>query len=406
METIQDSAQRFLDKMSDVGYSAKNISFASAALYNLIEAHPGGNDAPLDRDIAEKHICDIEKLMENDAVGNWTMSKNIWFIRKFLDFLITDSINADRYVKPILPLEVGFASVIQRYVDEVSTNEQQKKSRAWAPKRYAFWLSNQGIHSFSDTKVTDLRQFILEDTKNLKSKTVPTFRSELRRFHVWLFDHGFIPNTYESLFDFNVAIENKIHPAVLPDDAASVLGSIDRAAPIGKRDYSMMMCGIVLGLRGCDLIRLKLSDIDWRQGEIRIAQHKTGKPLALPLTTDVAEALKDYILNGRPRTDLPNVFLRHAAPIGAFKSGSIAGQVFSYYKEKAGLDFEGSYYSTRRAVGKNLVVAGVPVTTVSQILGHTDISSTKQYIALDTDHLKVCALGFDGIAPRRWSHEA
>ena len=46
------------------------------------------------------------------------------------------------------------------------------------------------------------------------------------------------------------------------------------------------------------------------------------------------------------------------------------------------------------------------MTTVSQILGHTDISSTKQYIALDTDHLKVCALGFDGIAPRRWSHEA
>ena len=168
----------------------------------------------------------------------------------------------------------------------------------------------------------------------------------------------------------------------------------------------MMMCGIVLGLRGCDLIHLKLTDIDWRQGEIRIAQHKTGKPLALPLTTDVADALKDYILNGRPKSDLPNVFLRHLTPIGALKSGSIAGQVFSYYKEKAGLSFDGSYYSTRRAVGKNLVVAGIPVTTVAQILGHTDISNTKQYIALDTDHLKVCALGFDGITPRRWSHEA
>src|SRR5574344_1457029 len=100
METIQDSVQRFLDKMKELGYSAKNISFASAALYNLIDAHPNGNDAPLDQYIAEKHIRDIETLMENDAVGRWSMSKNVWFIRKYLDFLKTEIINADRYVKP------------------------------------------------------------------------------------------------------------------------------------------------------------------------------------------------------------------------------------------------------------------------------------------------------------------
>lgn len=403
METIQDSVHRFLDKMKDVGYSAKSISLASAALNNLIEAHPNGDEGPVDRVVSEKHICDIKRIMENDAVGNWVMSKNAWFIQKFLDFLETGTINADHYAKPLLPLEEGFASVIQQYVEEVSTNAQQKKSRAWAPKRYAFWLANNGLHSFSETQVTDLRQFIIEDTKNLKSKTIPNFRSELRRFHVWLYDHGYIPNTYEALFDFKVAIENKIHPAVLPDNAASVLSQIDRATAIGKRDYSMMICGIVLGLRGCDLIRLKLTDIDWRQGEIRIAQHKTGKPLALPLTADVAEALKDYILNGRPETDYPNVFLRHSAPIGPFSRGSVAGRIFSDYKKKAKLDFDGSYYSARRAVGKKLVVAGVPVTTVAQVLGHTDISNTKQYIGLDTPHLKICALDFNGIKPRRWS---
>lgn len=403
MESIQDSAQRFLVKMKEVGYSAKNISFASAALYYLISAHPDGNEAPFDLDIAELHIRDIETRLRTDAIGRWSMSKKIWFVRKYIDFLETGTINADRYIKPLLPIEDGFASVIQQYVDEVSINEQQKKSRAWAPKRYAFWLSNHGIHSFSDTEVVDLRQFILEDTSNLKSKTVPTFRSELRRFHIWLYDHSFIHHTYESLFDFRVAIENKIHPAILPDDAASVLDQIDRSTAIGKRDFCMMLCGIVLGLRGCDLIRLMLTDVDWRQGEIRITQHKTGKPLALPLTTDVAEALQDYILNGRPRSIEQNVFLRHITPIGPLKSGSTAGMLFSFYKRKAGLDFDGSYYSVRRAVGKNLVVSGTPITTVSQILGHADISNTKQYVALDTQHLKICALGFEGIMPRRWS---
>lgn len=291
MEKIQDLVQRFLDKMKEVGYSSKNISAASAILSNLVQAHPQGSDSTFDLDIAKKHINDIQKIMESDAIGRWSMSKNIWFVRKFLSFLETGIINADRYVRPRLPLEDGFASVIQTYVDDVSTTDQQRKSHAWAPKRYAFWLSGHGIHSFFEVKVTDLRQFILEDTKNLKSKTIPSLRSELRRFHIWLYDRGYISHTYEELFDFRTAVENKIHPAALPDDVACVLGQIDRTTAIGKRDYSMILCGIVLGLRGCDIIRLSLTDIDWRQGELHIAQHKTGKPLALPLTTDVAEAL-------------------------------------------------------------------------------------------------------------------
>lgn len=403
MEKIQDSVQRFLDKMKEVGYSSNNISAASAILSNLVQSHPQGSDSTLVLDIAEKHINDIQKIMESDAIGRWSMSKNIWFIRKFLYFLETGIINADRYVRPRFPLEDGFASVIQTYVDDISTTDQQRKRHAWAPKRYAFWLSNHGIHSFFDIKVTDLRQFILEDTKNLKSKTIPNLRSELRRFHVWLYDQGYISHTYEELFDFRTAVENKIHPAILPDDAARILKQIDRTTAIGKRDYSMMLCGIVLGLRGCDIIRLLLTDIDWRKGEIHIAQHKTGKPLALPLTTDVAESLKDYIFNGRPESDAHNVFLRHVAPVGLLKSGSIAGNIFSFYKKKAGITSDVSYYSLRRAVGKNLVVAGIPITTVSQVLGHTDISNTKQYIALDTQHLKLCALDFEGIKPRGWS---
>jgi len=140
-----------------------------------------------------------------------------------------------------------------------------------------------------------------------------------------------------------------------------------------------------------------------RRGEIRIAQHKTGKPLALPLTTDVGEALKDYIINGRPKFDDPHVFLSHQAPIRPIKAGSSFGSAYTKYMKSAGINGKGGFYQLRRAVGKNLVVAGVPVTTVSQVLGHTDISNTKQYIALDTRNLKVCALDFDGIRPRRWS---
>jgi len=48
-----------------------------------------------------------------------------------------------------------------------------------------------------------------------------------------------------------------------------------------------------------------------------------------------------------------------------------------------------------------MVVAGIPITTIAQVLGHSNISSTKQYISLDSVHLKECALNLDGIAPNR-----
>lgn len=52
----------------------------------------------------------------------------------------------------------------------------------------------------------------------------------------------------------------------------------------------------------------------------------------------------------------------------------------------------------RRALGKALTLAEIPVTTTAQILGHQCIDSAKQYIALDTMHLKECAIDLSGIS--------
>ena len=48
-------------------------------------------------------------------------------------------------------------------------------------------------------------------------------------------------------------------------------------------------------------------------------------------------------------------------------------------------------------LAKDMTVAGIPVTTTAQILGHSNLNTVKQYISLDTVHLKECALDFRGI---------
>ena len=66
--------------------------------------------------------------------------------------------------------------------------------------------------------------------------------------------------------------------------------------------------------------------------------------------------------------------------------------------EKAGIECRG-FHSLRRSVGQRMTIAEIPLMTTSQILGHSGIDVTKQYISLDSRHLSICALSFDGIRP-------
>ena len=172
---------------------------------------------------------------------------------------------------------------------------------------------------------------------------------------------------------------------------------LQHRAEIADGKYAVIVLAAVTGLRSVDIINLPLTAIDWINGEIRITQSKTEKTLALPLTKDVGMAIQDYILNGRPDSDLPFVFLHGRAPY--VKMGrTLPYQIFNGYRLKLGLP-KCAFHGLRRAVGTNMVVAGIPVTTVSQVLGHSGIDPTKQYISLDSVHLKECALDLNGFMP-------
>lgn len=120
---------------------------------------------------------------------------------------------------------------------------------------------------------------------------------------------------------------------------------------------------------------------------------------------ETGEALQDYILNARPRSDCPEVFLRAAAPKTAIMDTVTIGCMFQQYQKKAGIyrhAFDGKgFHGLRRRLAKKLLVTGTPLTTITQILGHDDIKSVRQYLSLDKDNLKECALGFSGIPLER-----
>ena len=88
-----------------------------------------------------------------------------------------------------------------------------------------------------------------------------------------------------------------------PADVAKVLQAIDRGNPCGKRDYAIILLITRLGLRGVDVKRLRLADLDWPGNRLSVVQAKTGRRVQLPLLKDVGWAIIDYIRHARPASE-------------------------------------------------------------------------------------------------------
>ena len=74
-----------------------------------------------------------------------------------------------------------------------------------------------------------------------------------------------------------------------------MLSVIDRNSPIGKRDYAMILLACVLGLRIGDIKNLRFQNFNWEDKKLSLIQHKTHKPLTLPIPDAVGWAVIDYI---------------------------------------------------------------------------------------------------------------
>lgn len=182
-------------------------------------------------------------------------------------------------------------------------------------------------------------------------------------------------------------------PRALPwESVCALLGSIDRSTARGLRDYAMLFVIATYGLRACDVRALRLEDIRWRQGEIHLAQRKTGQPLLLPLTDAVGDVLLGYLHEGRPETSFRELFLRVRAPLGPFKHTGV-NDAFRGCVKRSGLElpFTG-IHCLRHSYALHLLRQGTSLKTIGDLLGHRTAESTCVYLRLAVEDLREVAL--------------
>lgn len=217
----------------------------------------------------------------------------------------------------------------------------------------------------------------------------------VRQFMGFCFKNGYHP---ENLTEFVPAVhyerQSRLPSAYSYEDVMKLLNSVDRSNPIGKRDYAILLLITRLGLRSGDVVNLKYENINWEENRISLIQHKTGRPLTLPLLEDVGLAIIDYLKFGRPKCGCQNVFVKHRPPINSCSPSGMYALV-SNRLSKAGLltsEKKRGPHALRHSLAGRLLEENVPLPIISEILGHANTNTTAAYLSINIDNLRHCAL--------------
>jgi integrase len=193
-------------------------------------------------------------------------------------------------------------------------------------------------------------------------------------------------------------------PCFTAQETASIVAAIETDSAHGKRDHAMAVLALSTGLRGGDITALRLDEIDWRRDEIRMVQRKTSAPVTLPLLPQVGNAMADWLLNGRPECEAPEVFVRLKAPFVKL-TGPTGALLMGRWLDKAGVAHHAgdgkTFHALRRTAGTRLVESGAELALTAQVLGHANVESSRRYIALADASLRDCCLPLDGLVCTR-----
>jgi site-specific recombinase XerD len=173
-----------------------------------------------------------------------------------------------------------------------------------------------------------------------------------------------------------------------------LLASCRLDTEVGRRDFAILKLLARLGLRAGEVARLRLEDIDWRAGEIRI-HGKGGQQDRLPLPADIGEAVAEYLLAGRPRDAIGRcVFVRAIAPREPLTPRAVT-KVVIRAGARAGVGRVAAH-RLRHTAATDMLRAGASLPEIGQVLRHQQVSTTAIYAKVDREPLRELARPWPG----------
>src|SRR6266699_2786565 len=258
------------------------------------------------------------------------------------------------------------------------------------------FLHSKKERTLGQIQSADLSEFV-SSRDHLQPKTVARIVSDVRCFLRFLTMRGILEKDLSAELPKIRGPRDATIPSVWDQELlVRLLGAVDRSSAKGKRDYAILLLAYRLGMRAGDIRTLKLDNLRWAESTIEITQAKTDAALILPLTNEVGEALIDYLKSGRPKTTHREVFLKVKPPFDPFKENNHLYDIVNYWRWLARITFRSpqkrGLHSLRHTLASRLLEKGTPLPTISEILGHTSLESTRIYAKVDVEALRGVAL--------------
>lgn len=260
----------------------------------------------------------------------------------------------------------------------------------------AFLYGERGVSNMGAIEVEDVMAYA-ESLDRFAASTRVTEPCELRAYLAFAVREYGLDPMLSQLFPTILSNADAVLPSVYTADEVRAVISSARAAtgPNRRRDLAIVMLAATAGMRVSDIKEMRLEDIDWEKGSIAFSQKKGGCRNSIPLASECALALADYIRSERPDVDDARVFLKPKAPFGPYSEHNTFHHVISRLLAEAGIDPNGRHFgihSLRHSFAVGMLSQKTPYEVISGVLGHKFANTTKRYLRVDVESLRPLCL--------------
>lgn len=221
--------------------------------------------------------------------------------------------------------------------------------------------------------------------KHYKPATINVRISSLKCYLNYLYRNKYIKINHSLILKKLKKSEDVVHP--LSDyNVKKMLNATDKNTYSGFRDFTIMIIILDCGIRINELCHTLIPDVDLKnktlivRGEIS----KTRRVRVLPLSKQSVMLLKQLIdistENTSPYVFMSNNTAKHIESEAVMRN-------FVQYGKKAGVKERCTPYVFRHTFATNAVKSGMDVFTLQRIMGHNQITTTRQYVQLETKDL-------------------
>ena len=187
-----------------------------------------------------------------------------------------------------------------------------------------------------------------------------------------------------------------------------LLNAFDKNDFLGFRNYIIMSCLFSTGVRKSELLNLFCTDIYFELDIINIVAGKGDKQRHVPISPILKKLLikylkkrQDYLLEGN-YTESKYLFINRYG-----RRMTISGINCLFQKIKREHNLTGtkiSAHTWRHTFSRIFLMNGGDVFTLQKILGHSDIATTKQYVNLNDNDIKIQNSKFNPLDNTRWQY--